>query len=162
MNLIVAVDENWGIGNNNSLLFSIKQDMKFFRETTMGNTVIMGRKTLDSFPSGRPLKNRENIVLTRDKNFKREGVTVCHSVDELKELINGAKSDELFVIGGEQIYNLLLPLCDTAYVTKVGAKKSADAYMVNLDLDKEWEIEHQSEPFLDADYPYQFIVYKRK
>lgn len=128
----------------------------------MENTVIMGRKTLDSFPGGKPLKNRENIVLTRDENFQREGALICHSVEELKELIKDTPTEKLFVIGGEQIYKLLLPLCDTAYVTKVGAKKDADAYMVNLDLDDDWEIERQSKPFLDADYTYRFMVYKRK
>lgn len=162
MNLIVAVDEKWGIGNKNNLLFSIKQDMKFFRETTVQNTVIMGRKTLDSFPGGKPLKNRDNIVLTRDKNFKREGVTVCHSVDELKEIIKNTPTEKLFVIGGEQIYKLLLPLCDTAYVTKVSSAKEADAFMVNLDYEDDWIIERQSKPFLDAEYAYQFLVYRRK
>ncbi|MBQ7572791.1 MAG: dihydrofolate reductase [Clostridia bacterium] len=160
MNLIVAVDENWGIGYKGNLLFSIKQDMKFFRETTQNHIVVMGRKTLDSFPGGKPLKNRVNIVLTKNTDFKRDGVIVCHSTDEVLEELK-KYSDDVFVIGGEQIYKEFLPYCDTAYVTKVRAKRMADAHMVNLDLSDEWETLQNTKDFADNELTYQFYIYKR-
>lgn len=161
MNLIVNADKNWGIGNGGSLLFPIKADMKFFRETTTGNVVIMGRATLDSFPNGKALKNRTNIVLTRNESFAREDFTVCHSIDALLEAVKNYESDELFVIGGEQIYRALLPYCDTAYVTRVEAQKAADAYFPDLDNDDNWELTQASEPFDDNGTAYRFCIYKR-
>ena len=160
MNLIVAVDENWCIGYKGNLLFSIKQDMKFFRETTQNHIVVMGRKTLDSFPGGKPLKNRVNIVLTKNTDFKRDGVIVCHSTDEVLEELEKC-NDDVFVIGGEQIYKEFLPYCDTAYVTKVRAKRTADAHMVNLDLSDEWEALQNTKDFVDNELTYQFYIYKR-
>lgn len=138
MNLIVSVDKNWGIGKNNKLLFSLKGDMEFFKEKTMGKAVIMGRKTLDSLPDGKPLKNRVNIVLTRDTGFKRDGVIVCRSVDEALEKTKAYP--DVFVIGGGEIYKLLLPYCDTAYVTKIPQSADAEVFMVNLDERKDWKM----------------------
>ena len=116
MNLIVAVDKNWAIGKNNRLMWSIPADMKFFRETTKGNIVIMGRKTLESFPQGQPLKNRVNIVITRNPGYKVKGAVVVHSVEEAVEEARKYKG-EIYVIGGESIYREMLSLCDTALVT---------------------------------------------
>lgn len=138
MNLIVSVDKNWGIGKNNKLLFSLKGDMEFFKEKTMGKAVIMGRKTLDSLPDGKPLKNRINIVLTRDTSFKCDGVVVCHSVDGVLEKIRAYP--DAFVIGGGEIYKLLLPYCDTAYVTKIPQSADAEVFMVNLDEREDWKM----------------------
>ncbi len=138
MNLIVSVDKNWGIGKNNKLLFSLKGDMEFFKEKTTGKAVIMGRKTLNSLPDGHPLKNRVNIVLTRDKAFKRDGVIVCHSVDEALEKTK--TYPDVFVIGGGEIYKLLLPYCDTAYVTKIPQSADAEVFMVNLDEREDWKM----------------------
>lgn len=161
MNLIVSVDKNWGIGKNGKLLFSLSQDMEFFKDTTMHKVVVMGRKTLDSLPDGRPLENRVNIVLTNDKSFEREGVCVCHSVDELMDFVKKYDSNEVFVIGGGEIYKLLLPYCDTAYITKIQAEKSADTFMVNLDKQSDWIEECSSKDFTHEDVLYRFFVYKR-
>ena len=108
MKLIVNVDRQWNIGCDNGLLFSIPEDMKFFRQTTTGKVVVMGRKTLDSFPGGRPLKNRVNIVLTRDSSFEREGTLVCHSVQEVFDAVKDYNTDDVFVIGGESVYKMFL------------------------------------------------------
>ena len=104
MKMIVCVAENFGIGNNNDLLFSLPPDMKFFRETTMGKVIVMGRGTLDSFPGGKPLKNRTNIVLTRDENFSREGVVAFHSKEDVLDYLKQFDTDDVFIIGGGQIY----------------------------------------------------------
>ena len=119
MNMIVNVDKNWGIGLNNKLLVSIPADMKFFRQTTTGNVVVMGRKTLESFPNGLPLKNRRNIVLTRDPEYKVKDAEIVHSREELMELLKDCDSSRVYVIGGESVYRMLLPDCDTVHVTKV-------------------------------------------
>lgn len=161
MKLIAAADENWGIGKDGKLLFSLKQDMKFFRETTTGHIVVMGRKTLDSFPGKKPLKNRINIVLTRDKEFSREGVTVCGSVEEVTEEIQKLGRDDVFVIGGAQIYALFLPLCEEAVITKVHAKGNADTFIKNLDTDSEWKILQKSDTITENNIDFEFVTYKR-
>ena len=109
MNLIVAVDSNWAIGKENKLLVSIPQDMKFFRETTKGKVVAMGRKTLESFPGGQPLKNRVNVVLTTDKNYKVKDTVIVHTIEEMVDELKKYDSEDIFVIGGESIYRQLLP-----------------------------------------------------
>ena len=103
MNLIAAVDNNWAIGYQNSLLVRIPEDQKWFRETTTGKAVIMGRKTLESFPNKAPLKNRTNIVITKDINYKVEGAVVVHSVEEAVKAAEGFASEDIYVIGGESI-----------------------------------------------------------
>ena len=128
MNLIVAVDKNWAIGNDNKLLVSIPQDMKFFRETTMGKVVVMGRKTLESFPGGQPLKKRTNIVLTRDKNYQVKDAIVVNTVDELLQELKKYDEEEIYVIGGESIYRQMLPYCKVAHVTKINHAYEADTY----------------------------------
>ena len=160
MKLIVAVSENWGIGKDNDLLFSIPKDMKFFRETTMGKTVILGRKNLESFPGAKPLPKRPNIILTRDKNFKVEGATVVNSIDEL--LAMDFDKDEAFVIGGEEIYRQLLPYCDKCFITKVKETADADKFMVNLDEDGEWKLTSESEEIEDNGHIITFCTYERK
>lgn len=160
MNLIVAADKNWAIGKNNRLMWSIPADMKFFRETTKGNVVIMGRKTLESFPQGQPLKNRVNIVITRKKDYKVKGAVVVHSVEEAVEEASKYEG-ELFVIGGESIYRAMLGYCDTAYVTKIDHAFDADTYFPNLDEDEEWEMTKISEEQTCFDLEYNFTVYER-
>ncbi len=159
MNIIVNVSKSWGIGKDGDLLFHIKGDMKFFKETTINNVVVMGRKTLDSLPNGLPLKDRVNIVLTRNRDFSRDGVVVVHSVDELLEEIKKYDT-EIFVIGGGEIYNMLLPYCDKAYITKVDSDKDADAFFVNLDEDDTWKAESQSD-IMGEKLKYRFIVYNK-
>ena len=124
MNLIVAVDENWAIGKDNKLLVSIPSDMKFFRETTTGKVVVMGRKTLESFPNGLPLKNRTNIVLTRNRDYQVKDAIVVHSVPELLVKLDKYSSEDVYVIGGDSVYQELLPYCDVAHVTKIKDRKS--------------------------------------
>ena len=109
MNLIVAADKNWGIGKDNKLLVSIPSDMKFFRQETMGKVVVMGRKTLESFPNGLPLKNRTNVVLTSDKNYQVKDAVIVHSIDEVLEELKKYDDDEIYVIGGGKVYEELLP-----------------------------------------------------
>lgn len=161
MNLIVAVDKNWAIGKNNKLMWSIPADMKFFRETTQGNVVIMGRKTLESFPQGQPLKNRVNLVITGNRDYKVKDAVVVHSVEEAAE--EAAKQEgEVFVIGGESVYRAMLPLCDKAYITKIDHVYDADTYFPNLDEDPEWEMTKISEEQTCFDLEYYFTVYERK
>ena len=140
MNLIVNVDNNWAIGKDNKLLVNIPQDMKFFRDTTSGKVVVMGRKTLESFPGGQPLKNRVNIVLTGDRNYRVKGAVVINSVEEARRELEKYPSEDIYIIGGESIYRQFLPCCDTAYVTKTNYTYHADTYFPNLDESPEWEM----------------------
>lgn len=161
MNLIVNVDKNWAIGKGNKLLVSIPQDMKFFRETTTGKVVVMGRKTLESFPGGQPLKNRTNIVLTTDKNYKAAGAVIVHSMDELTEELKKYPQEDIFVIGGESIYRSLLPYCTKAYVTKTEHAYDADTWFPNLDEDPDWQMTKTSDEQTYFDLEYYFTVYER-
>lgn len=162
MNIIVAVDRNWAIGYKNKLLVSIPADMKFFRSTTTGKVVVMGRKTLESFPNGLPLKNRINIVLTANREFKVKDAIICHSVEELLEELKKYDSDEIYVIGGDSIYHQMLPYCNVAHVTKIDHAYEADAWFPNLDELPEWEITADSEEQTYFDLEYQFLKYERK
>lgn len=162
MNIIVAVDKNWAIGCQNRLLISIPEDMRFFRDETMNKVVVMGRNTLTSFPSGKPLKNRTNIVLTRDKNFEMEDVTVVHSVEEALEVLKAYKSEDVYIIGGEQIYRQFLDYCDVAHITKIDYAYQADSYFPNLDEKEEWIVESDSEERTYYDIEYAFYKYVRK
>lgn len=162
MNLIVAADKNWAIGRNGKLLASIRDDMEYFREMTTGNVVVMGRKTLDSLPGGRPLTDRINIVITSNKNFERKGVTVVHSIEEAMEEIKKYPPERVFCIGGGAIYKTMLPMCDVAYVTKIDYAYDADTFIPNLDSDPEWYVAGESEEYTSFDLAYKFVTYKRK
>ena len=159
MNLIVAVDRNWAIGKDNKLLVSIPDDMKFFRDTTTGKVVVMGRKTLESFPNGKPLKNRVNIVLTRDTNYSVDGAIIVHSEEELKEELTKYNSDDIYVIGGESIYRLLLDQCKLAFVTYVDYAYDADTYFPNLDEMDDWKLTDESEEQTYYDIEFYFRTY---
>lgn len=161
MNLIAAVDNNWAIGKNNQLLVRIPMDMKFFRETTTGKVVVMGRKTLESFPNGLPLKDRTNIVLTRNANYDGKGAIVVHSLEELREELKKYKSEDIYVIGGEQIYNALVDDCDVAHITKINYEYDADAYFPNLDEKPEWKITADSEEQTYFDLEFYFYKYEK-
>ncbi len=161
MNLIVNVDKNWAIGLGNKLLVRIPQDMKYFRAMTTGHVVVMGRKTLESFPESKPLKDRVNIVLTTDPDYLAAGAVIVHSVEELKAELENYPSEEIFVIGGGQIYRQLLPFCDKAYVTKVDRAFDADTYFPNLDEDPQWRMTKVSEEETYFDLEYVFAVYER-
>ncbi len=161
MNLIAAVDQNWAIGNKNQLLVRIPADQKFFRETTTGKVVVMGRKTLESFPNGLPLKNRTNIVLTHDKSYTVKDAVVLHSLEELREELKKYPSEDIYVIGGETIYRQLLDECDVAHITKIEYAYDADAYFPNLDELPEWKITADSEEQTYFDLEYFFYKYER-
>lgn len=161
MNLIAAVDKNWAIGRNNHLLVSIPADMKFFRETTTGNVVVMGRKTLESFPNGRPLKNRANIVLSHNPAYQVPGAVVVHSREELSRELEHYPSERIFVIGGESVYRLLADACDTAYITKFNYAYEADAWFPNLDTRPEWRLTEISEEQTCFDMEYFFCRYEK-
>ena len=161
MNLIAAVDKNWAIGYQNKLLTSIPEDMKFFRQTTTGKVVVMGRKTLESFPGKKPLKNRTNIVVTKKPSYQAEGAIVVHNEDELREELKKDDSEDIFVIGGESIYRQLLDECDKAYITKIEYAYTADAYFPNLDEKEEWKITAESEEHTCFDLEYFFLTYEK-
>ena len=161
MKAIVAVDENWAIGCDNKLLVSIPADMKFFRETTKGKVVLMGRKTLESFPGGLPLKNKTNIVLTRNEHFSVKGAVVVHTVEEALGELEKYDKDDVFVIGGDTIYHQFLPYCDTALVTKIDHAYRADAYFPNLDEDPGWALTGDTEEQTYFDLEYRFLRYER-
>ena len=162
MNLIVAVSENWGIGKGGQLLFSLPGDMKYFREKTQGKVVIMGRETLDSMPGGRPLKNRVNIVVTRNKAFNREGTIVRFDIESVLQEAAKYPPEEVFVIGGQSVYERLLSECDTAYITRVDALAEADRFFPNLDVHPDWELSQQSEQQEENGLTYRFCIYRRK
>ena len=162
MNLIAAVDQNWAIGNKNKLLVRIPDDQKFFRETTTGKVVVMGRKTLESFPNGLPLKNRTNIVLTHDKNYQVKDAIVLHSLEELHAELQKYPSEDIYVIGGETIYRQLLDECDVAHITKIDYAYDADAYFPNLDEKPEWQITQDSEEQTYFDLIFHFYKYEKK
>lgn len=162
MNIIVAADENWAIGNKDKLLVSIPNDQKHFREETTGKVVVLGRKTLQTFPQGQPLKNRTNIILSRDKSYKVKDATVVHSLEELLEELKKYDTEDVYIIGGESIYKQMLPYCDVAHVTKIDHKYEADTYFPNLDADPEWEITADSDEQTYFDLAYTFLKYQRK
>lgn len=161
MNIIVAADQNWGIGKNNELLVSIPNDMKMFRQTTTGKVVVMGRKTLESFPNGLPLKNRTNIVLSRNPEYRVKGAVVVHSLEELLEELKQYDTEDVYVIGGDAVYHLMLPYCDVAHVTKIHHAYEADSYFPDLDARPEWKITASSEEQTYFDLEYYFVKYER-
>ncbi|MBO5337002.1 MAG: dihydrofolate reductase [Lachnospiraceae bacterium] len=162
MNLIVAVDNNWAIGNKNELLIRIPNDQKHFREETTGKVVVLGRKTLATFPQGLPLPNRTNIILSRNSGFQVKGGIVVHSLEELLEELKNYADEDIYVIGGESVYRQMLPYCNVAHVTKIDHEYQADAYFPNLDEDGEWEITADSDEQTYFDIAYEFLRYERK
>ena len=160
MNCIVVVDRNWAIGCDGDLLFSLPTDMKRFRSLTLDGTVIMGRKTLDSFPGGKPLPRRRNIVITRNSDFTREGTEVVSSTEEALALTEGTEDEKLWVIGGGSVYTALLSQCKRVYLTKVDAEaESADTFFPNLDKLPGWEVESTSETIEENGLTFRFIDY---
>lgn len=162
MNLIAAVDKNWAIGLNGKLLVKIPEDMKFFQKVTTGKVVVVGRKTLESFPGGQPLKNRTNIVLTTNRNFQVKGALTIHSIEKLFEELKQYRSEDIYIIGGESIYRQMVDLCDVAYITKIDYEYLADAWFPRLDEKEEWEQTGDSEEQTYFDLEYYFLRYERK
>ena len=159
MHAIVAADKNWGIGRNNELLVRIPNGMKNFSRMTEGNVVVMGRKTLESFPGGKPLPNRVNIVLTRQEGYDGKGAVVVHSEEELREVL-AKYTEEIFIIGGESIYRMMLPYCEDAYVTCLDYAYEADTWMPDLNREDGWELAERGEEQTCFDLIYYFTTYK--
>ena len=162
MNLIVNVDSNWAIGYRGKLLVSIPEDMKFFRSETTGKVVVLGRKTLDTFPGGQPLKNRTNIILTRNPNYQVKGAIICHSVEEVLEELKKYNSEDVYIIGGDSIYKEFLPYCDVAHVTRTYHVYDADAWFPNLEEDPAWVLTGESEEKTYFDLEFRFCRYERR
>lgn len=168
MKLVVAVDREWGIGFRGELLAHVRADLRNFQQLTTGGVVILGSKTLATFPGGRVLKNRTNLILSRNPDFRPEGALVAHDVDELLRLVEGYEPDRVFVIGGASVYRQLLGLCDTAYVTKFEKSYKKDAYFPNLDTDPAWTCVSVGEKQLscpetdsEPDLAFRFCEYRR-
>lgn len=162
MKAILSADKNWGIGYKNKLLVSIPSDMKFFRQTTTGRVVVMGRKTLESFPGGLPLKNRTNIVLTGNRGYSVKDAIIVHTYDELREELKKYDTDDVYVIGGESVYRMLLPECDTVLVTKIDRAFQADTFFPDLDTMDEWEMTEEGEEQTCFDLEFRFTKYERR
>ena len=161
MQLIVAVDSRWGIGKNNGLLFSLKEDMKYFKEKTTGNVVCMGYNTLLSFPNSKPLKKRVNITLC-PQEVERQDLTCVHSLKDLFAELKKYDSEKIFVIGGATFYKTMLDYCEYAYITKVLADGQAEVFFENLDKLSNWELIEEGEEIQDGDYKIKFCKYKNK
>lgn len=162
MNVIVAVDNNWAIGNKNQLLIRIPNDHKHFREETTGKVVVLGRKTLETFPQGLPLKNRTNIILSKDPDYQVKDAIVVHSVEELLEELKKYNDEDIYIIGGDSVYRQMLPYCNVAHVTKIDREYEADAYFPNLDEEEDWEITADSDEQTYFDVAYEFLKYERR
>lgn len=162
MNVIVAVDKNWAIGYKDNLLVRIPNDQKFFRDTTMGHAIVLGRKTLAGFPNGLPLAGRTNIILSRNPDFKVKNGVIVHGLEELAAALSKFAPEDVYVCGGEQIYEMLLPYCEYAHVTKIDYAYQADAHFPDLDNLDNWELIGDSEEQTYFDVEYGFFLYKNK
>lgn len=154
----MAADKNWAIGKDNDLLCHLPGDLKYFKERTTGKTVVMGRKTLESLPGGKPLPKRTNIVLTRDESFEKEGCVIIHSIEELLEKYG---QEDLMVMGGAEIYTKLLPYCDTCYITEIDKEFEADKHIPNVSADPSFEKVWESDEQIENGISYRFVEYKR-
>ena len=162
MNMIVAVDSKWGIGRDNGLLASIPTDMKYFKEHTINKVVVMGRKTLESMPGKKGLPKRINYVLTSNPDFEAERCIIVNSEEELFEALGQYDPDEVFLIGGASLYNRFYRKCDKLYITKMDADLNADAFIVNIDEDDDYEVISESEPVTENGVTFRFLVYERR
>lgn len=162
MKAIVAVDSNWAIGHKGKLLVSIPADQKNFRKLTTGNTIVYGRKTLETFPQQVVLPNRRNIILSTREDYTVKNAEVAHSKEELLELVKDIDTDSVFIIGGSSVYNEFIDECDTAIVTFIDKEYQADSYFPNLDKDPNWELADESDEQVYFDITYTYRTYKRK
>lgn len=160
MNAIVAADRNWAIGRDGGMLYSLPLDLKYFAGKTKGKALVMGRATLESFPGGKPLPNRLNIVLSRNPDFAREDVRVVRSVAQLRQALSAFPKDDVMLLGGQSVYDLLIDCCELAYVTRVDAQAPADSFFPNLDLRPNWKLLSCQEPVMDNGILIRFCVYR--
>ena len=168
MNLIVAVDRDWGIGYKGDLLARVREDLRNFAKVTSGKIVVYGTNTLATFPGGKVLKNRINIILNPSPDFKVEGAIVANSLDDLFKKLESYNKDDIFVIGGASVYNQLLPYCTKAYVTKFDKSFDKDTYIPNLDESDDWICVYESEEFrtnpetdTGGDFSFKFTIYEK-
>ena len=157
---IVAVDKNWGIGKDGDQLIYIPEDLKRFKNFTTGNTIVLGRKTVATFPGGKPLKNRRNLILSRNPDYRPEGGEVYPSMEALLEQVTD--TDNTYVVGGASVYNALIGACDRAYVTKIDAQYPADCWFPNLDEDPNWEVYEELEEMEHEGIKFRYVNYRRK
>lgn len=162
MNMIVAADKNWGIGKKGKLLTHLSGDLKYFKERTLGKAVVMGRKTLESLPGGRPLPGRTNIVLTANPDYEKEGCIIVRSMDELREKCAEFPADGVMIIGGASLYNRLMEECESLFITKIYEEFEADAFIKDADDLSGYNVVWQSEMQEEHGIKYQFFEYKRE
>lgn len=162
MNMIAAVDNNWAIGNKNDLLVRIPNDQKHFREETMGKVIVLGRRTLETFPQGMPLQGRTNIILSANPDYKVKHAIVRHSLAQLLEELKQYPSGDIYVVGGGSVYRQMLPYCDVAHITKVNRSYEADCYFPDLDVLPEWVVTQDSDEQTYFDLEYIFQKYERR
>ena len=162
MKCIAAVDANWAIGFKGKLLVSIPNDQKMFRNETNGKVVVLGRKTLETFPNGLPLKNRTNIILSHDENYKVKDATVVHNDEELFSLLKSYDPDDIYIIGGDSVYKRYYRYCDSAIITKIDQKYESDAFFPNLDEDEDWILAAESEEYTYFNVEYTFREYRNQ
>lgn len=160
MKCIAAVDNNWAIGFKGKLLVSIPNDQKMFRAETAGKVVVLGRKTLETFPNALPLKNRTNIILTHDPDYKAADALIAHSDEELFALLKSYDSDDIYIIGGDSVYKRYYKYCDTAIITRIDQVYESDAFFPNLDEDKDWTVVAESEEMTYFSVEYTFREYR--
>jgi len=161
MNMIVAVDNHWGIGRRNALLVRIPYDQKHFREETLGKVVVLGRKTLETFPQKQPLPERTNIVLSANPEYRVRNAKVMHSVEALLAGLSGYRDEDIYIVGGESVYRQMLPYCGTVHVTKIDHIYEADSYFPDLDKEEGFQITGESDELTYFDIAYRFLRYER-
>ena len=158
---VLSADKNWAIGYKGELLVRIPNDMKMFRNLTTGNVIVMGRKTLESFPNAQPLPNRVNIVMTQNPDYEAKGCVIVHNTEELMEELKNYPDKQIYVVGGESIYRELLPYCEEAYVTRIDYEYQADLYFPNLDEMEDWELYEEGEEETFFSIEYYFNKYRK-
>lgn len=158
---VLSADKNWAIGYKGELLVRIPNDMKMFRNLTTGNVIVMGRKTLESFPNAQPLPNRVNIVMTQNPDYEAKGCVIVHNTEELMEELKNYPDKQIYVVGGESIYRELLPYCEEAYVTRIDYEYQADRYFPNLDEMEDWELYEEGEEETFFSIEYYFNKYRK-
>lgn len=161
MILIAAVDLSFGIGNEGQLLAHIKKDLQYFKDKTTGQLILLGRKTLETFPGKKPLPNRQNIILSHDKDYFVEGADICHNMEEVFNLAKLSPDKQLYIAGGGSIYKQFLPYCSTALITKFHQSYPADVYLENLDRSPNWLLKEESDLFTEENINFSFCVYER-
>lgn len=162
MNCIVVADRNWAIGKDNGLLVHLPGDLKYYKEKTIGKVIVIGRKTLESFPGGKPLPGRTNIVLTGNSDYKNDSCVVCCGIEALEKELSKYDKRDIFISGGAMIYELFMDKCDTVYVTKLFEEFEADRYFPNMDAKDDFELTWESDIMEENGVQYRFVKYEKK